>query len=280
MYLIPQTPFVRFFYLTISRCVSDECLDSFDRIFGEKELRFVFIAMHLNALGYFFVGLIFNEPTIIKMLRLQGIIDFFNKEQSIKSIEKAVARNRTSSGLTKLSGEFSSVLTDALIENNEDNLESENYNEKHKSSLDYQELVENTYPNDPNYVLVAKGLSKSYPCSQGIKRALSNFSIKIEKGKIFGLLGPNGAGRTTFLNCVTGSIIQDKGKAWICGNSTTDRNLHAGNIGFCPQFDILWPQLNVYEHLKFLALFKGMDGELVDKSVRELIDEVDLEVDY
>lgn len=280
MYLIPQTPFVRFFYLTISRCVSDECLDSFDRIFGEKELRFVFIAMHLNALGYFFVGLIFNEPTIIKMLRLQGIIDFFNKEQSIKSIEKAVARNRTSSGLTKLSGEFSSVLTDALIENNEDNLESENYNEKHKSSLDYQELVENTYPNDPNYVLVAKGLSKSYPCSQGIKRALSNFSIKIEKGKIFGLLGPNGAGKTTFLNCVTGSIIQDKGKAWICGNSTTDRNLHAGNIGFCPQFDILWPQLNVYEHLKFLALFKGMDGELVDKSVRELIDEVDLEVDY
>ena len=128
-------------------------------------------------------------------------------------------------------------------------------------------------------VLVVKGLTKAYPCSKGIKRALTNFSIKIEKGKIFGLLGPNGAGKTTFLSCVTGSISQDKGRAWICGNDTKNRELHAGNIGFCPQFDILWPQLNVYEHLKFLALFKNEDPQAVDQKVTDLIKQVDLEKD-
>jgi ABC-type glutathione transport system ATPase component len=113
--------------------------------------------------------------------------------------------------------------------------------DKHVSSLNYQEVVKKCNPKDDNLVLVVKGLTKAYPHTKGIKRALTNFHIKIEKGKIFGLLGPNGAGKTTFLSCVTGSVQQDKGSAWICGNDTRNRNLHAGNIGFCPQFDILWP---------------------------------------
>lgn len=70
MYFLPQTPFVRFFYLTISRCVSDECMDSFGRIFKDDELRFVFLMMHLSAFGYFLVGLMFNEPSLVKKFRL------------------------------------------------------------------------------------------------------------------------------------------------------------------------------------------------------------------
>lgn len=182
---------------------------------------------------------------------------------------------------------ISQDLTQSLIsKGDEDSFEDDIYEsntedvDKHVSSLNYQEIVKKSDPSDPNLVLVVKGLTKAYPCSKGIKRALTNFSIKIEKGKIFGLLGPNGAGKTTFLSCVTGSVAQDKGRAWICGNDTKNRELHAGNIGFCPQFDILWPQLNVYEHLKFLALFKNEDPETVDQKVKDLITQVDLEKDF
>ena len=81
MYLLPQTSLVRFFYLTISRCVSDECMDSFSRIYDDDELGFVFLMMHLSTLLYFIVGLMFNEPTLVKIFKLQGIIDFFVKEK-------------------------------------------------------------------------------------------------------------------------------------------------------------------------------------------------------
>lgn len=30
------------------------------------------------------------------------------------------------------------------------------------------------------------------------------------------------------------------------------------NIGVCPQFDLLWPQLTVEEHLLFYARLKGV----------------------
>lgn len=85
-----------------------------------------------------------------------------------------------------------------------------------------------------DHILVAKRLSKTYDCTQGRKKALQNFSIKLSKDKIFGLLGPNGAGKTTFLQIVTGQIRQDSGKAWICGRDILDRKENDTSIGFCP----------------------------------------------
>ena len=35
-------------------------------------------------------------------------------------------------------------------------------------------------------------------------RAVDNFSLKIEKGQLYGLIGPNGAGKTTIFNLLTG----------------------------------------------------------------------------
>lgn len=289
IYMIPQGSFVRFFYLGISKCVNGECISSLKVIFGDNELLNVFVMMHVNAIGYFFLGLIFNEPTLIQKLGLQFIIDYFTKEKIDGNVAKQINNSRASSGtgMVNMRSEIENEFRDKLITKMDDSMDESSFDEgnheevdKHVSSINYQELVKNCKSDDPNLVLLVKGLTKAYPCSKGIKRALTNFSIKIEKGKIFGLLGPNGAGKTTFLSCVTGSVQQDRGVAWICGNNTKNRNDHAGNIGFCPQFDILWPQLNVYEHLKFLAFFKGEDSKGLDQKVTELIKQVDLEKDY
>jgi hypothetical protein len=55
-------------------------MNSLDKITDDKELSFVFIMMHVNAVMYFAIGLVFNEPHLIKALKLQKVIDMFLKE--------------------------------------------------------------------------------------------------------------------------------------------------------------------------------------------------------
>lgn len=45
---------------------------------------------------------------------------------------------------------------------------------------------------------------KNLGISFGGLRAVDSFSLKIEKGQLYGLIGPNGAGKTTIFNLLTG----------------------------------------------------------------------------
>lgn len=47
-------------------------------------------------------------------------------------------------------------------------------------------------------------------------------------------------------------------------------------MGVCPQFDLLWPQLTVQEHLRFYARLKGIPGDQLERKVKEAIEEVNL----
>ncbi len=58
-----------------------------------------------------------------------------------------------------------------------------------------------------------KNVTKSYQK----KEVLSDISINIEEGKIYGLLGRNGAGKTTLLHLMTNRGILDSGEILIDG---------------------------------------------------------------
>lgn len=47
-------------------------------------------------------------------------------------------------------------------------------------------------------------------------------------------------------------------------------------IGVCPQFDLLWPELTVEEHLYFYARIKGVDKNNEELAVQLAIREVSL----
>ena len=62
-------------------------------------------------------------------------------------------------------------------------------------------------------VVVTRGLSKRF----GRFAALSDCSIDVPRGEIFGLLGPNGAGKSTLIRCLLGYLQPTEGELSIAG---------------------------------------------------------------
>jgi ABC-2 type transport system ATP-binding protein len=78
--------------------------------------------------------------------------------------------------------------------------------------------------------VIVENLSKTYISKQrhGLFKAttkevlaLTDVSLEITPGEIFGLLGPNGAGKTTLIKCLTTLLLPSHGRAWINGFQLT-----------------------------------------------------------
>ena len=101
-----------------------------------------------------------------------------------------------------------------------------------------------------------QNLSKKY--SNG-KVAVKDFSLNMYEGQITSLLGHNGAGKTTIMSMLAGLFPPSAGNAVVSDHSITS-NMPAvrESLGLCPQFDVLFPQLTVMEHLWFFSELKGV----------------------
>lgn len=108
--------------------------------------------------------------------------------------------------------------------------------------------------------------------------AVKDVSWSTYRGEIAVLLGPNGAGKSTTINMVTGMLASDGGDCFIEGHSVTDETAAARHeIGYCPQHNILWPDLTCREHLEFYGKIKGLRGADLEDAVVDILRAVDLE---
>ncbi|GBF94218.1 hypothetical protein Rsub_06488 [Raphidocelis subcapitata] len=106
-----------------------------------------------------------------------------------------------------------------------------------------------------------RGLTKVFPPpggKGGPAVALDGLSFEAPPRAVTALLGHNGAGKTTAINILTGMLQPTAGSAFVAGlDAATRMRAIRRRLGICPQFDVLWPQLTVAEHLATYWTLKG-----------------------
>lgn len=105
--------------------------------------------------------------------------------------------------------------------------------------------------------------------------AVSDLSLEVGEGEVYGLLGPNGCGKSTTLKVLLGLVTPDRGGARIFGMDSRD---HRGRreVGFLPENPYFHKFLTAAETLRFHGKICGLGGRGLASRIDELLDLVGL----
>ena len=116
-----------------------------------------------------------------------------------------------------------------------------------------------------------RGLRKRF----GSNLAVSDLSLSIRRGEVFGFLGPNGAGKTTSIKMLLGLVEPTSGTATLLGAPLGDRRTR-GRIGFLPEHFRFHDSLTGRELLRIHGRLLGLRGAPLERRIEELLARVDL----
>ena len=118
--------------------------------------------------------------------------------------------------------------------------------------------------------IIVENVYKSF----GKEEVLSNVSLEIPPGCVYGVVGNNGSGKTVLMKCICGFLRPDSGKIYVNGKRIgVDRDFpdETGIIIETPGFI---PNMSGYANLAMLA---GLNGRIGKKEIVECIKKVGLE---
>lgn len=95
--------------------------------------------------------------------------------------------------------------------------------------------------------------------SFGKVRALSDISLNVPRGSIFGFLGPNGAGKTTMIKVLLGLLHTSPGKVHVFGMELHKHKLEIlARTGAMVESPSLYPGLNGFENVDVIRILRGL----------------------
>lgn len=100
--------------------------------------------------------------------------------------------------------------------------------------------------------------------------AVSDLSLKVNKGEIYGFLGLNGAGKTTTIRMLLGMIRPDSGSAYLFGKKVSAHSPELwAKTGYLVEIPYAYPNLTVRENLEIIRRLRFLPG---NSSVDRIID--------
>lgn len=126
-----------------------------------------------------------------------------------------------------------------------------------------------------------KDVSKVYYKKGAAVKALSDISLRVGKGEIFGVIGSSGAGKSTLIRCI--NLLEKPTNGQVIVNGQDLGSLPAGqlalarrNIGMIFQHFNLLSSRTVYGNVAFPLELDRTPGQDIDRRGRELLEWVGL----
>lgn len=101
--------------------------------------------------------------------------------------------------------------------------------------------------------------------------AVSDVSLSVRRGEVFGLLGPNGSGKSTTVKMILGLLKPDSGRVSLFGRSPQSLEARA-KLGYLPELSYLHPFLTAKETLGYYAGLSGLGRAESAERTRQLLE--------
>jgi putative ABC transport system ATP-binding protein/lipoprotein-releasing system ATP-binding protein len=130
--------------------------------------------------------------------------------------------------------------------------------------------------------IVLDDVVKNYFIGEQSISAVTQVSLKINKGEFISIVGHSGSGKTTLLSMIGGIVRPTSGRIMIGGtdiyslDSDGLSEYRSGKIGFMFQFASLLPILTAKENLLLPGLFSSDKGAVAAKKAEEYLEIVGL----
>ena len=111
--------------------------------------------------------------------------------------------------------------------------------------------------------LVIDGVTKRFTVGRKRKpvTAISNVSLRLERGGIHGILGANGSGKSTLIRLVSGLLTLDEGRVEVFGHDLVREEMAVKRLINRVSVDAaFFKKLSPMENLVFAARLYGLDG--------------------
>ncbi|MCI8770826.1 MAG: ABC transporter ATP-binding protein [Lachnospiraceae bacterium] len=106
------------------------------------------------------------------------------------------------------------------------------------------------------YCIKIENLTKLY----GKNRGVTDLTLGVKDGDIFGFLGPNGAGKSTTIRCMLGLIGYQQGSVEILGMDVKKQQVEIlRQVGYMPSEAMFYPSMKVKDVIRFAADMRKMD---------------------
>lgn len=115
---------------------------------------------------------------------------------------------------------------------------------------------------------------KNYCKTINSNPVLSDISLSLERGKIYGLVGKNGSGKTMLIRAVCGLITADSGSVSVDGR-TVGNGVYPNSVGLVIENVTLFENISAFKNLKMLNDISR--NKISENEIREWLEKFSLD---
>jgi ABC-2 type transport system ATP-binding protein len=119
--------------------------------------------------------------------------------------------------------------------------------------------------------IVLRGVTKRFNGTA----AVSDLSLVVPTGAIYGFIGPNGSGKTTTLRMIMHILLPDQGEIEVLGSR--DTAAARDRVSYLPEERGLYKKMSVRRLLRFYGRLKGCSLAEVDRAIAEWMERMALQ---